>query len=98
MDPALTQPVHRAMLLRVMDRSNACVLLRNSQSVVHIELSPPLSPRSHVNAKGINALSPVPATVRLGPYSTAQHRFTACSMEAQLPEPNYSRVAYTRRA
>lgn len=86
------------MLLRVMDCRNACVLLHPSQSVVHIELDPPLSPRSHVNSKGVNALSPVQATVWLGPYSTAQHRFTSCSLEARLPEPNYNRLAYTRRA
>jgi hypothetical protein len=97
MDLEHAHPEHHAMLLRVMDRSNACVLLRSSQSVVHIELDPPLSPRSHVNSKGVNALSPVQATVRLGPYSTTQHRFTACFLEAQLPEPNYSRVAYARR-
>jgi hypothetical protein len=86
------------MLLRVMNKSSACVLLRASQSVVHVELDPPLSPRSHVNAQGVNALSAVPATVWLGPYSTTKHRFTACRLSAEFPEMSYSRVAYSKRA
>ena len=85
------------MLLRVLDPSSACVLLRSSQSVVHVELDPPLSPRSHAKSKAVNALSPVSATVWLGPYSTSQHRFTGCSMTAELPEQNYQRVSYSQR-
>jgi hypothetical protein len=85
------------MLLRVLDRQRACVLLRSSQSVVHIHLDPPLSPRTHTKAQAVNALSPVPATVWLGAYSTTEHRFTNCALQAQLPEQNYSRVSYSRR-
>ena len=85
------------MLLRIMDRQSACVVLRSSQSVVHVELDPPLSPRSHANAQAVNALSPVPATVWLGPYDTFQHLFTGCLMQAQLPEQSYRRISYSRR-
>ncbi len=85
------------MLLRVMGHGSACVLLKASQSIVHVELDPPLSPRSHAKSQAINPLSPVPATVWLGAYSTAQHRFTGCSMTAELPEPSYSRISYLRR-
>jgi hypothetical protein len=85
------------MLLRVMDSGSACVLLKATQSVVHVELDPPLSPRSRAKSQAVNALSPVPATVWLGPYSTTQHRFTGCSMTAELPEPSYNRVSYSRR-
>ena len=85
------------MLLRVLDCRSACVLLKSSQAVVHVELDPPLSPRSHAKSQAVNALSPVNATVWLGPYSTAQHRFTGCSLAADLPEQSYSRVAYSRR-
>lgn len=95
--PPDTRTEHRAMLLRVMDHGSACVLLKASQSVVHVELDPPLSPRSHAKSQAVNALSPVPATVWLGPYSTSQHRFTKCSMTADLPEQTYSRIAYSRR-
>lgn len=100
MEPAPDQPTrteHRAMLLRVMDRQSACVVLKSTQSVVHVELDPPLSPRSHANAKTVNALSPVPATVWLGAYDISQHRFTGCLMQAQLPEQSYQRIAYSRR-
>jgi hypothetical protein len=99
MDSAPPQPPqeHSAMLLRVMDCRSACVLLRASQSVVHIELDPPLSPRSHAKSHTVNALSPVPATVWLGAYNTTQHRFTGCSLVADLPEQTYSRVAYSRK-
>lgn len=89
---------HSAVLLRVLGRQGACVMLKPSQSIVHVELDEPLSPRSHANAQLVNALAPVPATVWLGPYSTAQHRFTGCSMKAQFPEQSYSRVAYAQRA
>jgi hypothetical protein len=89
---------HRATLLRVLDRQTACLVLRSSQSVVNVELDPPLSPRSHANAQTVNALSPVPATVWLGPYDTSIHRFTSCLMQAQLPDQSYRRISYLRRA
>jgi hypothetical protein len=87
---------HSAVLLRVMDRQSACVLLKPSQSVVHIELDPPLSPRSHANAQAVNALSPVQATVWLGAYCPTRHRFTSSRMRAMLPEQSYSRISYAR--
>ena len=97
MEPTPERTAHSAMLLRVVDRQCACVLLKSSQSVVHIVLDPPLSPRSHTNAQAVNSLAPVPATVWLGAYSTAAHRFTQCVMEAQLPEQSYTRISYSQR-
>ena len=96
-DPPSPRPAHSVMLLRVTGRSSATVALRSTQSVIEIELDPPLSPRSHLNAQGINALSPVQATVWLGPYSTGQRRFTRCCLDARLPETKYDRVAYSQR-
>ena len=95
--PAPLRTEHSAVLLRVISRQSACVMLKPSQSVVHVELDAPLSPRSHANAQLVNALSPVPATVWLGPYSTALHRFTECSLKAKFPEQSYNRLSYSQR-
>ena len=95
--PTPQRTEHSAVLLRVLNRQSACVMLKPSQAVVHVELEAPLSPRSHANAQLVNALSPVPATVWLGPYSTTQHRFTNCSLQAKFPEQSYSRLPYSKR-
>jgi len=85
------------MLVRAINRSNVCLILRDTQAVIVAELTRPMSPRSHVNAQLVHAMNQVPAKVCLGAYSVSDRRFTDCSIEAQLPEANYSRLAYAAR-
>ncbi len=87
----------RCMLVRVVNSTNVCLVMHDTHAVVMAELATPLSPRSRANAQLVNALKPVPASVRLGGYDIRQHRFTGCAIEAQLPEANYSRLAYAAR-
>ena len=97
MEPPDSRVERECMLVRVINRESVCVILRETQAVVLAELRRPLSPRSHVNAQLVHAFNQVPAIVRLGPYDVQQHRFTGCSMEAQLPEASYNRLAYAAR-
>ena len=97
MEPADLRPERSCLLMRVVNTTNVCLLLRDTQAVILAELSRPMSPRSHANAQLVHAFKPVPATVRLGPYDVLQHRFTDCAVEAQLPQANYNRLAYAAR-
>ena len=93
-DPFPTVPAH---LMRVLNPSNICVHLIDSGSIVHAELCAPLSPRSHLNGQSVNAFSPAPARIHLGPYDTSQHKFTGCVLEAQIPDTRYTRVKYGKK-
>ena len=89
--------MERAHLLRVIDISRVCVLLRETGAVVQAELKVPLSPRTHVAAQSINALSGIPARVALGPYNSSKFMFTDCYIEADFPESNANRFDYSSR-
>ena len=93
----LNPPMERAQLLRVIDVSRVCVLLRETGAIVQAELSTPLSPRSHVASQSVNALASVPARISLGPYNISKYMFTDCHMEADLPEPRTTRHNYASR-
>lgn len=97
MEPQDSRVEHQCMLVRYINKSSACVILRDTQAVILVELGRPLSPRSHVNAQLVHSFNQVPAVVCLGPYDVQQHRFNGCSLEAQLPEASYSRIAYAAR-
>lgn len=90
-------PMERAQLLRVIDISKVCVLLRDTGAIVQAELSTPLSPRSHVASQSVNALAAVPARISLGAYDFKKYLFTDCHMDVDFPEPKLSRLNYTRR-
>ena len=90
-------PMERAHLLRVIDISKVCVLLRETGAVIQAELSAPLSPLSHVAGQSINALSGIPAMISLGPYNSSKYMFTDCYLEADFPEPKANRFDYTSR-
>ncbi len=83
-----------AFLLRAPGRDSAVVLLRDTHAVVHIELRNPLTAEEFVRAQGVNALSPLPVDVELGPYDLDRARFLDCGMSADLPETAYQRVDY----
>ena len=89
--------MERAHLLRVIDISKVCVVLRESGAVVQAELSKPLSPRSHVAAQSVHALAGIPARVALGPYNSSKYMFTNCHLEADFPETKVTRFNYSSR-
>lgn len=92
-------PIKRdAVLLRVLNSKNVCLMLPDTLAVIQAELERPMSPRSHANAQQINALNPIPGKVCLGPYDFGNHRFSNCTLEALLPQANYSRLQYAARA
>ena len=93
----VSQPMERAHLLRVIDISKVCVLLRETGAIVQAELSRPLSPRSHVAAQSVHALAGIPARVFLGPYDSSKYMFTDCYLEADFPETKASRLDYSSR-
>jgi hypothetical protein len=93
----MTAPARACTLMRVLNPGSVCLRLGDTGAFVLAELSPPLSPRSHVAAQRVHALAPVPATVTLGPYNVAKHQFTGCRLLAELPQPDYRRVAYGGR-
>ena len=84
-------------ILRALGKTSICVQLPTG-AVVQAELRTPLSPRSHVNAQKVNALSCVPGMISLGPYDLDQHRFTHCVLEAAWPEAVYARLNYSHRS
>ena len=90
-------PMERAQLLRVIDVSKVCVLLRQTGAIVQAELSTPLSPRSHVASQSVNAMASVPARISLGPYNFSKYMFTDCHMEADFPEQCINRHNYASR-
>ena len=70
----MTAPARACTLMRVLNPGSVCLRLGDTGAFVLAELSPPLSPRSHVAAQRVHALAPVPATVTLGPYNVARAR------------------------
>lgn len=84
-------------VLRALGRTSVCVLL-DTGAVVQAELQTPLSPRTHVNAQRVNALTCVPGMILLGPYDLEQNRFTQCVLDANWPEAVYSRLNYSHRS
>ena len=88
------QPMERAHLLRVIDISKVCVLLRDTGAIVQAELSTPLSPRSHVAAQSVNAFCGIPARISLGSYNSSKYMFTNCHLDVDFPEPKANRFVY----
>ena len=91
-----TQQTHAARLLRVVNPKQVCLKLLSTGAVIQAELDPPFSPRTHVRAHSITPFSTVAAQVCLGPYHTSLHRFLGCQIIAELPEPTYTRLDYSK--
>jgi hypothetical protein len=86
-----------ALFLRALSKTSVCLMMLDTNAVVHAELKTPLTPRSSVGAQLVNALNPVRSMVQLGPYDMEQHRFTQCMVDIRLPEPVYARLDYLRK-
>ena len=63
-----------AILLFPLGRTRDCLRL-STGTIIHAELRLPFTPRTHLLAKTVNSLNPVPAMVELGPYDLEQHHF-----------------------
>ena len=86
-----------AFLLRIPDKNNAVVLLRDTLAVVQIELQSPLSQDDFEKSQSVNAMAPLPVDVDLGPYDMSRFRFLNCTMDAEFQAVNYQRVDYLDR-
>jgi hypothetical protein len=87
-----------AHLLRVFSKSSVCLLLRNGPgTVIQADLSVPLSPRTFIAAQAVNVTNAVPAKVILGPFEAETCKFLDCFLDADIPQPTWTRVNYLSR-
>jgi hypothetical protein len=90
--------MEQAYLLRVLNKSSVCVLLRNGPgAVIQADLTVPLSPRSMIASQSINALNSIPVRITLGEFDADNCKFLNCTLDADFPEPCLNRVNYLAR-